>query len=133
MNHPDLPVSHESRSGTNTTPNNRYASTSDYPPKPRNWAKQLGSGAGECGKCGAWWTGSNTAHCSACCETFTTIAAFDKHRAGSHAYDTRHCVPPSAVHNQKGERVLIDAGRDYPCWGFPGSDAKWWSEDGDAS
>lgn len=102
-----------------------------YPPKPKNWHPGR-AGAGECGKCGAWWQGWDTAHCPTCHRMFTTITAFDKHRAGSHAYDTRHCVDPATVLNQKGERVLIDAGRDYPCWGFPAGE-KWWNEDDGAS
>ena len=38
--------------------------------------------------CGAEFSGLKTAHCSACHETFTTVAAFDKHRTGSHAPTT---------------------------------------------
>lgn len=132
MTHTDLPASPESRSVSSSAPSNRYLSTADYPPKPRNWAKQLGSGAGECVKCGAWWTGSNTCHCMGCCRTFTSQTASDKHRVGSHAYDTRHCLDPATVLDKRGERVLIDAARDYPCWGFPGSDVKWW-DDGSAA
>lgn len=45
--------------------------------------------------------------------TFTGLSAFDKHRDGSHAKSTRHCVSPESV-------GLIEAGRAYPCWGFPG-------------
>lgn len=104
-----------------------HPSATDYPPKPRSWRNQLGRGAGECGKCGRWWTGINTARH----RNFTTVAAFDKHRAGSHAYDTRHCVDPEKVLNRNGEHVLVDAGRDYPCWGFPAGE--WWSEDGGAA
>ena len=35
-----------------------------------------------CGRCDRWWTGRNEAHCSACHETFTGIAAFDMYRVG---------------------------------------------------
>lgn len=63
--------------------------------------------------CQAWWTGLKTAHCPSCHATFTTISAFDKHRTGSHAYDTRTCLDPASV-------GLVATGRDYPCWGFPG-------------
>jgi hypothetical protein len=61
----------------------------------------------------ARWRGLKTAHCAACGETFTTVAAFGKHRAGSHTHDDRHCLDPVAV-------GLVFAGRAYPCWGFPG-------------
>lgn len=67
----------------------------------------------ECGTCQARWGGYNTAHCSGCHLTFTGLSAFDKHRDGSHAKSTRHCVSPESV-------GLIEAGRAYPCWGFPG-------------
>jgi hypothetical protein len=66
-----------------------------------------------CPRCTAIWGGLNTCHCPACHRTFTVIAANDKHRAGSHARDERHCLEPSRV-------GLVDAGRAYPCWGFPG-------------
>ena len=64
--------------------------------------------------CDAWWTGLSTAHCSACHQTFTTVGAFDKHRTGKHADDTRYCLSPDSV-------GLVDAGRSYPCWAHPGS------------
>jgi hypothetical protein len=67
-----------------------------------------------CRKCGKDWGGLNTCHCSACHETFTGITAFDMHRAGSHAGNQRHCLPPAGV-------GLVDAERKYPCWGRPGS------------
>ena len=68
---------------------------------------------GSCARCPARWGGLKTAHCDACHQTFTVVAAFDKHRAGSHTHDDRHCLDPAAV-------GLVDAGRAYPCWGFPG-------------
>jgi hypothetical protein len=66
-----------------------------------------------CGKCAARWGGLTTAHCSACHRTFTTVANFDRHRAGSHAPGIRHCLDPATV-------GFVDAGREYPCWGRPG-------------
>jgi hypothetical protein len=66
-----------------------------------------------CARCSARWGGLKTAHCDACGETFTFVAAFDRHRAGSHTHDDRHCLDPAAV-------GLVDAGRAYSCWGFPG-------------
>lgn len=56
-----------------------------------------------------------------CHRTFTGITAFDKHRDGSHSASTRHCVKPESV-------GLVDAGRAYPCWGFPGTDTHWTNE-----
>lgn len=67
-----------------------------------------------CSRCDAWWGGLNTSHCSACHQTFTGLSAFDKHRTGSHANSTRHCVAPESV-------GLVDAGRAYPCWAFEGT------------
>ena len=67
-----------------------------------------------CPRCNNRWTGLKTAHCTACHETFTTITAFDKHRTGDHANDTRHCIDPSTA-------GLINARRPYPCWGWPGT------------
>jgi hypothetical protein len=54
-----------------------------------------------------------TSRCSACHESFTVVAAFDKHGAGSHTHDDRHCLDPATV-------GLVDVGRAYSCWGFPG-------------
>jgi hypothetical protein len=71
------------------------------------------SGMASCAMCGARWGGLRTAHCDACHETFTVVAAFDKHRAGSHTDRGRRCIDPAAV-------GLLDAGRAYRCWGFPG-------------
>ena len=71
-----------------------------------------------CVRCQKRWGGLKTAHCTGCHETFTVVSAFDKHRAGQHHNDTRHCVPPESV-------GLVDAGRDYPCWATPGSDDRW--------
>ncbi|MGY4869789.1 FDXHR family putative zinc-binding protein [Mycolicibacterium elephantis] len=62
--------------------------------------------------CSAQFSGLKTAHCSACHETFSTVSAFDKHRAGSYAADTRRCLPPTSV-------GLVSANRSYPCWGYP--------------
>lgn len=62
--------------------------------------------------CHAEFSGLKTAHCSVCHETFTTVNAFDMHRKGSHAKNTRHCVSPSSV-------GLVKANRAYPCWQRP--------------
>ena len=72
-----------------------------------------------CPRCNLRWGGLKTAHCTACHETFTTVSTFDKHRAGSHASGTRHCLPPAEV-------GLVEAGRAYPCWAQAGT---WERED----
>lgn len=73
-----------------------------------------------CARCDNRWNGYKTAHCGAqgCHRTFTSTSAFDKHHDGSHANDTRHCVDPATV-------GLVDAGRSYPCWGWPSDDRDW--------
>lgn len=35
---------------------------------------------GRCGVCLAEWGGYSQCHCGACCETFGSVAAFDRHR-----------------------------------------------------
>lgn len=41
-------------------------------------------------KCGKSYPGGSTAgHCSACCETFIGLTAFEQHRRGAHGVD-RH-------------------------------------------
>ena len=73
------------------------------------------SGAGTItwARCPARWGGLKGARCNACHETFTVVAAFDRHRAGSPTFDDRHCLDPATI-------GLVDVGRAYPCWGFPG-------------
>ncbi|WP_217695735.1 hypothetical protein [Mycobacterium sp. SP-6446] len=71
------------------------------------------AGMASCARCQARWGGLRTAHCDACHETFTVVAAFDKHRAEPHTDRGRRCIDPAAV-------GLVDAGRAYRCWGYPG-------------
>lgn len=112
-----------------------------YPDRPESRSSASGAGRNRypsatagC-RCGAQWGGLNTAHCSAegCHRTFTSVAAFDAHRVGPWGVDrrgqkrrmpgyadgTRHCADPTTV-------GLVDAGRAYPCWGFPSDGGKWW-------
>lgn len=70
-----------------------------------------------CSGCDARWNGFSTCHCAACHRMFTGLTAFDKHRGGKHADDTRHCVDPESA-------GLVHADRAYPCWGFP-NDGSW--------
>jgi len=76
------------------------------------------AGMHACGRCPNIWGGLNTSHCGACHRSFTGLSAFDKHRDGSHSAGTRRCVDPETV-------GLVNAGRDYPCWGLPGGDDRW--------
>jgi hypothetical protein len=83
-----------------------------------------------CAGCDARWNGFNTAHCGTggCHRTFTSVKAFDAHRIGNHeprnphrksAPGGRRCADPATV-------GLVDAGRDYPCWGLPSDGERWW-------
>jgi len=48
------------------------------------------------------------AHCPACGGHFTSEAAFDAHREGSHRHGERHCLEPEGV---PCLRVVTDSGR----------------------
>ena len=78
------------------------------------------SNAVECSRCDNWWAGLSPHHCGSCHQTFTSLTAFDAHRDGNHAHDTRHCVDPSTV-------GLVRKNRAYPCWGFK-AHVEWWPE-----
>lgn len=74
----------------------------------------------------AWWnvnccdgkfTGLMTAHCAACCETFTRPTVAEKHRRYG------KCVDPATFRDRSGALVFKDAGRVYPCWSGAGDDA----------
>ena len=80
----------------------------------RTSANNRPSGAITCRRCDNWWTGLTFAHCSNCDRTFTSVSAFDMHRAGFHAKGTRHCVDPATV-------GLVPAGRAWPGWSLPGT------------
>lgn len=45
---------------------------------------------GYCVRCDRRWNGLAEAHCSGCCEHFSSVFAFDKHRFGKE--DTRRCL-----------------------------------------
>lgn len=67
-------------------------------------------------KCGCTWGGVNTAHCAACCITFSGLTAFDAHRRGG------ACLTPEKA-------GLVQTGRDYPCFGYPSTGDSWWGGD----
>jgi hypothetical protein len=94
--------------------------------------RTIHDGTGIC-HCGARWTGYRIAHCGGdggCHATFTGITAFDAHRIGQHdpagrpghkvAPGPRRCIDPASV-------GLVDAGRAYPCWGWPGEPTRFWT------
>lgn len=72
-------------------------------------------------KCGAWWTGFNSGHCTACHQTFTGISAFDRHRTGSHAAGNRTCLDPATLLTEAGEPALVAANKPWPGWSMPGT------------
>jgi len=81
---------------------------------PRTGSSNRPRDAITCSRCDGWWSGLTSAHCSNCHRTFTSVSAFDMHRAGSHAKGTRHYVDPASV-------VLVPAGRGWPGWSLPGT------------
>lgn len=89
----------------------------DYPENPIRPA-----GATVHPPCGKWWTGATRSHCPACCQTFSTDSAADKHRQGRFGID-RRCVDPA-------EAGLVPAEKPYGVlWQNPapegGSQAPW--------
>lgn len=73
-------------------------------------------------RCGNWWTGTLTSHCSGCCRTFSGLTAFDAHRDGNHAAGTRHCVDPETV------GLVVSDTRRFTCWGHPSDGIEWWKK-----
>lgn len=60
------------------------------------------------GACGKWWCGRERAHCGGCCETFSALTAFVRHRRG------RRCNPPEEI-------GLVPREKPYgTLWGLPG-------------
>lgn len=58
------------------------------------------SALARCGGCTTTWTGGGIAHCARCHRTFTTVANFDRHRAGG------QCADPASrglVRNGRGQ------------------------------
>ncbi len=62
-------------------------------------------------KCGAKWSGGETAHCAADCHlNFSTARSFDRHRKDG------QCRPPADIGLVERER------RGYTVWGQPGDE-----------
>ena len=59
------------------------------------------------GACGSWWTGNERSHASCCCQTFSSLTSFDRHRKGG------RCNPPEEV-------GLVARDKPYgTLWGLP--------------
>lgn len=59
------------------------------------------------GACGSWWTGNERSHCGGCCQTYSSLTSFDRHRKGG------HCNDPAAV-------GLVAREKPYgTLWGLP--------------
>lgn len=84
-------------------------------PETETTAPTLPAGAIVHPPCGNWWTGLGRAHCAACCRTFSTDSAADKHRIGKHGAD-RRCADPATV-------GLVPVNKPYGVlWQHPGID-----------
>ena len=71
----------------------------------RRQAEGIGA---RCRGCGLWWSGTNTAHCSRCHQTFTTVWGFDAHRIGGD--DDRVCVNPALIRDGGEPLRLVERG-----------------------
>lgn len=68
-------------------------------------------------KCGSWWTGNAISHCAACCETFSSTTAFDRHQSKTEPGQT--CRKPETA-------GLVPVAKPYgTLWSLPGSDSDW--------
>lgn len=74
--------------------------------------RKVPSGMFGCGRCGKFWGGMNTCHCSGCCRTFSGITALDAHRRGG------KCADPEAL-------GLEQTARNYECFGYPSTGQSW--------
>lgn len=119
VNAPGRPQSMSQAASTQTGSENRSTDAGDSNTPPAS--------AIHC-RCGAWWTGLTAGHCTGCHRSFTSIAAFDRHRSGSHAADTRQCLDPATVLTEKGEPALVPANKPWIGWSLPGS---WDGPDGE--
>lgn len=76
---------------------------------------EVGAGWWNVNCCDAKLRGGQTAHCTACCETFTRPTLFDRHRRNG------RCLDPRTARDGNGELVFKDAGRSaYRCWAGAG-------------
>jgi hypothetical protein len=79
---------------------------------PQNDATQAKKGTSglrhTCKGCDASWTGLKMCHCSACHQTFSTVALFDRHRS----FEGQHgsCRDPATLIDRKGNPVMVLTG-----------------------
>lgn len=76
------------------------------------------SSVGTCARCAARWTGTRSAHCAACHETFTSASGFDRHRVGG------ACVDPAGV--GLVPRAARSTETRGTAWRFPASGHEYW-------
>jgi hypothetical protein len=89
--------------------------TDTQTPEPATDTPALPAGAIQHPACDSWWTGLSRAHCPACCRTFSTDSAADKHRIGKYGED-RRCADPTTV-------GLVAVAKPYGAlWQHPGPD-----------
>lgn len=71
-----------------------------------------------CHDCGLDWRGHSVCHCSGCCETFTSLSAFDAHQT---RVDGRlRCLPPGEVMRKDGVTPVLEL-KANGRWGLVGS------------
>lgn len=87
--------------GRSQNPGNGNSAATVTPPPTAIWH----------GACGKWWTGGERAsHCAGCCETFSSLTAFERHRRGL------RCNPPAEV-------GLVARRKPFgTLWAIPGPD-----------
>lgn len=73
-------------------------------------------GPGYCLNCDREWVGKGEAHCSECCQHFTSDDAFDLHLASASSEEI--CMPPASVRKKDGKTaafILIERSHG-PTW-----------------
>lgn len=89
-------------------------------PVDARWAFDAGSGTRDYAslpfvcRTGCRWSGTSTAHCGACHETFSGIGPFDRHRRGKPGDDR---YPPGGCYYPGDTGLVLIEGRAYRCWG----------------
>lgn len=55
------------------------------------------------GSCGTTWTATGAAHCSGCCNTFSGVSLFDRHRSLAGEHGT--CTHPADLRDRDGNPI----------------------------
>lgn len=66
-----------------------------------------------CRRCAAVYSAFGGGHCSVCCRTFTSDSAFDAHRSGRFADNSRFCLE---VESLEKWRLTSRGWTPYPAW-----------------